>query len=94
MRISPARAPVPGLATVWTDFRIGPDGYTRMLVHDHGLSPLRLGRVVRRIHEIETYRMMALLALPLARKVQAELARPGARRLQGDGGHALRPREP
>jgi uncharacterized membrane-anchored protein len=63
-----------GKATVWTDFRIGPDGYTRMLVQDHGLSPLRLGRVVRRIHEIETYRMMALLALPLARKVQSELA--------------------
>ena len=63
-----------GLATVWTDFRIGPDGYTRILMQDHGLSPLRLGRVVRRIHEIETYRMMALLALPLARKVQAELA--------------------
>lgn len=63
-----------GLATVWTDFRIGEDGYTRMLVHDHGLSPLRLGRVIRRIHELETYRMMALLALPLARKVQPELA--------------------
>ena len=63
-----------GLATVWTDFRIGEDGYTRMLVKDHGLSPLRLGRVVRRIHEIETYRMMALLALPLARRVQGDLA--------------------
>jgi uncharacterized membrane-anchored protein len=63
-----------GLATVWTDFRIGAEGYTRMLVHDHGLSPLRLGRVIRRIHEIETYRMMALLALPLARRVQGELA--------------------
>ena len=63
-----------GQATVWTDFRIGPDGYTRMLVKDNGLSPLRLGRVIRRIHEIETYRMMALLALPLARKVQGELA--------------------
>ena len=62
------------LATVWTDFRIGEDGYTRMLVHDHGLTPLRLGRVVRRLHEIETYRMMALLALPLARRVQSELA--------------------
>jgi len=64
-----------GQATVWTDFRIGPDGYTRMLVQDHGLSPLRLGRVVRRIHEIETYRMMALLALPLARAIQKELVR-------------------
>jgi uncharacterized membrane-anchored protein len=63
-----------GLATVWTDFRIGSDGYTRILVQDHGLSPLRLGRVVRRVHEIETYRMMALLALPMARKVQSELA--------------------
>jgi uncharacterized membrane-anchored protein len=63
-----------GKATVWTDFRIGADGYTRMLVHDRGLSPLRLGRVIRRIHEIETYRMMALLALPLARQVQGELA--------------------
>jgi uncharacterized membrane-anchored protein len=63
-----------GQATVWTDFRIGNDGYTRMLVQDYGLSPLRLGRVVRRIHEIETYRMMALLALPLARRVQGELA--------------------
>ena len=63
-----------GQATVWTDFRIGPDGYTRMLVKDNGLSPLRLGRVIRRIHEIETYRMMALLALPLARKVTVELA--------------------
>ena len=63
-----------GKATVWTDFRIGQDGYTRMLVHDHGLSPMRLGRVIRRIHEIETYRMMALLALPLARRVQTELA--------------------
>ena len=60
-------------ATVWTDFRIGADGYTRMLLHDHGLSPMRLGRVSRRLHEIETYRMMALLAFPLARQLQIEL---------------------
>ncbi len=60
-------------ATVWTDFRIGADGYTRMLLHDHGLSPIRLGRVSRRLHEIETYRMMALLAFPLARQLQVEL---------------------
>ncbi len=63
-----------GLATVWTDFRIGADGYTHMLVQDHGLAPLRLGRVIRRIHELETYRMMALLTLPIARQVQGELA--------------------
>ena len=62
-----------GLATIWTDFKIGGDGFTRMLVQDHGLSPLRLGRVTRRVHEIETYRMMALLAFPLARALQKEL---------------------
>lgn len=60
-------------ATVWTDFKIGDDGYTRILVQDHGLTPIRLGRVTRRIHEIETYRMMALLAFPLARDLQREL---------------------
>jgi uncharacterized membrane-anchored protein len=63
-----------GGATVWTDFKIGNDGYTRTLIHDHGMSPTRLGRVSRRIHEIETYRMMALLAFPLARQLQKELS--------------------
>ncbi len=62
-----------GRATVWTDFKIGSEGYTRMLVHDHGLTPLSLGRVSRRIHEIETYRMMALLAFPLAQDLQKGL---------------------
>ncbi|MBG1233242.1 DUF3422 family protein [Aestuariivirga litoralis] len=62
-----------GDAQIWTDFRIGPDSFSRWLVQDKGLPPLRLGRVIRRIHEIETYRMMALLALPLARAAQKEL---------------------
>ncbi len=62
-----------GRATVWTDFKIGKDGYTRMLVHDRGLAPLSLGRVTRRLHEIETYRMMALLAFPLAQDLQKRL---------------------
>jgi len=62
-----------GRATVWTDFKIGADGYTRMLIHDQGLTPLSLGRVSRRIHEIETYRMMALLAFPLALYLQRRI---------------------
>jgi uncharacterized membrane-anchored protein len=62
-----------GKAIVWTDFRIGADGYTRMLVHELGLSPMRLGRLSRRLHEIETYRMMALLAFPLASQLQADM---------------------
>jgi uncharacterized membrane-anchored protein len=62
-----------GKATVWTDFRIGADGYTRILIQDRGLSALRMGRLTRRLHEIETYRMMALLAVPMARQLQTEL---------------------
>lgn len=62
-----------GQAIVWTDFRIAADGYSRMIVHDKGLSPMRLGRLIRRLHELETYRMMALLALPLARQLQQRL---------------------
>ncbi|MBP2226984.1 putative membrane-anchored protein [Azospirillum agricola] len=56
-------------ATAWTDFRIHGDGFSRMLVADHSMTPRQTGRVVQRLLEIETYRVMALLALPVARGV-------------------------
>jgi uncharacterized membrane-anchored protein len=62
-----------GRSRVWSDFRIGADGFTRIVIHDGGVSPQRLGRLTRRLHEIETYRMMALLAYPLARELQPQL---------------------
>jgi uncharacterized membrane-anchored protein len=62
-----------GRSTVWSDFRIGTDGFTRIVIHDGGVSPHRLGRLTRRLHEIETYRMMALLAYPVARSLQPQL---------------------
>lgn len=61
-------------ALVWTDFRLGGDGFTRLLVRDKGLSPSHAGRVVQRLLEIETYRMTALLGLPLAREAGPTLA--------------------
>lgn len=71
-----------GLGTAVTDFRIGPDGFTRILVEDRGMTSKQAGRMVQRLLEIETYRMMSLLALPVARGLtpflsscQAELAR-------------------
>ena len=71
-----------GGATGWTDFRIHADGFGRYVVSDHGLKPRQAGRLVQRLFEIDTYRMMALLALPLARGVlprirgiEAELAK-------------------
>jgi len=58
-----------GAASVWTDFRVHADGFGRIVVQDRGLAPRQGGRMVQRLLEIETYRMMALLALPLAREI-------------------------
>ncbi len=62
-----------GAATVWTDFRAAPDGFTRILVIDHRLTPNQAGRLVQRLLEVETYRLMALLAFPLARQTTPEI---------------------
>lgn len=56
-----------GAARVWTDFHLHGDGCGRFLVADRGLTRGQAGRLVQRLFEIETYRMMALLAFPLAR---------------------------
>lgn len=63
-----------GEATLHTDFQIGPDGCSRMLLRVGSLSRRRLGRLVQRLLEIETYRMMALLGLPMARAAASDLA--------------------
>lgn len=64
-----------GRALAFTDFRLHGDGYGWILVQDRGLPPRRTGRLIQRLLEIETYRLMALLAFPLAREAQAELTR-------------------
>lgn len=53
-----------GDAVVWSDFRLSEDGINRMLLINRSLNAYRLGRMVRRLLEIETYRMMASLTLP------------------------------
>ncbi len=70
-----------------TDLRLRADGCVRMLVFaddevpDGQVTPRRLGRLVQRVLEIDSYRMAALLALPVARQAvrwlgegEAELA--------------------
>ena len=68
-----------GMAHAFTDFRIhnvGPaGGFSRILVQDHGMAPRQAGRVVQRLLEIDTYRMLALLALPMAREIGPFLTR-------------------
>ena len=63
-----------GAAVAWSDFRLQGDGYTRFYVRDQQLGPRQAGRLVQRLLEIETYRMMALLALPVAREVGIEVS--------------------
>ncbi|MFZ2651292.1 MAG: DUF3422 domain-containing protein [Burkholderiaceae bacterium] len=62
-----------GQGLVVTDFRLHADSFARQLLNVQGMNPRRLGRTVQRLLEIETYRMMALLGLPVARQVAATL---------------------
>lgn len=64
-----------GAAEAWTDFRLHSDGFGRFVMADRGLSRGQTGRLMQRLLEIETYRMMALLAFPAARQVHAEIGR-------------------
>lgn len=65
--------PTGGAAEFWTDFQIHEDGFGRILIRDVGMGPRQAGRLVQRLLEIETYRSMAMLALPLAREVDPKV---------------------
>ncbi|MQY51509.1 DUF3422 family protein [Rhodocyclus tenuis] len=57
-----------GSAWVFSDFMFD-EGFTRFLVIDISLTERQAGRTVQRLVEIETYRIMALLGLPVAKQV-------------------------
>jgi uncharacterized membrane-anchored protein len=58
-----------GAGLAYTDFRVHGDGFSRFLVASRSLTPRQAGRMLQRLFEIEAYRMMALLSLPLARRL-------------------------
>lgn len=58
-----------GKGLALTDFRIRDDGFGRVIIFDDGLTPRQMGRLLQRIMEIDIYRMMALLTLPVARSL-------------------------
>ncbi len=64
-----------GKAAVVTDFRQDGDGLTRILVLDRGLAAARVGALAQRLIEIETYRTLALLGLPLAHSLSPRIRR-------------------
>jgi len=55
-------------AWIFTDFKID-NGFSRFLVLNDSMTQRQTGRTVQRLCEIETYRMMALLGLPVAKEV-------------------------
>jgi uncharacterized membrane-anchored protein len=82
-----------GAGFAFTDFQIRSDGFVRFLVVDRSLVPRQAGRMLQRLFEIESYRVMALLALPLARAhaprilaVERSLASLAEQTAKSDGG--------
>lgn len=66
-----------------TDFRLRPNGFERILVvATPETSEIRAGRITTHLLELETYRMLALRGLPVAKTVQGML--PEAERLLAD----------
>ncbi|MDP1557424.1 MAG: DUF3422 domain-containing protein [Nitrosomonas sp.] len=64
-----------GSASVWSDNQIHRDGFGRILIHDENLRSRQVGRLVQRLLEIETYRMLAMLPVPAIRQMIPQLAR-------------------
>ena len=62
-----------GQARLYTDFSLHADGFSRMVLMTGRLTERRLGRLVQQLLEIDSYRMMALLGLPVARETFAVL---------------------
>jgi uncharacterized membrane-anchored protein len=60
---------------ILTHFQIGADGFERMLVvAPEDTSEARAGRISQRLLELETYRLMALRGLPVAKNLSAMLS--------------------
>ena len=65
---------VDAAALVAADFRIDPGGHVRMAVFVMpGTGPQRVGRIVQRLCEIETYKTMSMLGLARAREIAPEM---------------------
>ncbi len=63
-----------GAAQVYTDFRPGADDFTRFVVVQPEANAALAGRIVLQLFEIESYRLLALLAFPLAGEAATALA--------------------
>ena len=63
-----------GAGQVHYSFDNDEKGFSRALLFNDSISPSRMGRVILRMVELETYRMLALLGLPVIRQYGAEVS--------------------
>jgi uncharacterized membrane-anchored protein len=59
----------------WTAFKLHSDGFGRMVAQGNQLNSYQKGRLVQRLIEIETYRLMSLLGLPIARELNPAITK-------------------
>lgn len=67
-----------GRGIALTDLKLHADprvatGFARLLLLDRSMGPQQAGRMLQRLIEIEQYRLLALLALPVAKQLQPVL---------------------
>jgi uncharacterized membrane-anchored protein len=63
-----------GAGMAVTDFRIHDDGFGRFIVYDLSMTERQRGRSVQRLVEIDAYKMLALLTLPVARDLMPKIS--------------------
>ncbi|HEY5674452.1 MAG TPA: DUF3422 domain-containing protein [Malonomonas sp.] len=62
-----------GKAELYTAFKLHGDGYGRFIIRNTNLSATQMGQLSRRLMEMETYRLLALLSLPIAKRIAPQL---------------------
>lgn len=62
-----------GLGIIVTDFRQDENGTTRIVIFDKGMMPQRIGALAQRLFDIEIYRTMAMLGLPMAQGLSPKM---------------------
>ncbi len=64
-----------GAAMFATDFKPDDDGFIRILVVNRSMTQERVGALVQRVLELETYRTLALLGLPEAQRISPAIGK-------------------
>lgn len=60
-------------ARFYTAFRLHKDGFGRFIILNQGMNDEQMGRLARRLIDMETYRLFAMLAFPLAKQIAPQL---------------------